>query len=349
MKVLLFSDNHFCTSSSIVRGRGRKFSLRLENQIKSLNWMESVASEKACQMIICLGDFFDKPNLTDEELTALKSIKWNLDIPHYFIVGNHESSVNGLAYNSTKALEQDNFNIIDEPSDIDIDLDFKKVTIHLLPYIIEDNRKPLYEYFQLADKSSVHQHIILSHNDISGIQMGPVLSKQGFNISEIEQSCDLFINGHLHNGTKFCKNGYNLGNLTGQNFSENAFIYKHQIIILDLETLELEFIENPYAFNFYKFEINSEYDLLKFDHIKNNAVLNIKCKDTLLPFCKQLIEDSVYIVNFKLTVSKDATENEKSDLTFESDLDYLKKFIQFCHENINNTAVLETELQEICK
>lgn len=347
MKILLFSDNHYCKNSSIVRGRGKQFSSRIENQIKSLNWMEEIAIQKHCQMIICLGDFFDKSVLSDEELTGLKNINWNTDIPHFFIVGNHESSINNLKYNSTKALEQDNFNIIDEPSDIDIDLDFKKVTVHLLPYIIEDNRKPLYEYFQLADMSDAHQHIILSHNDINGIQMGAIVSKQGFDIPEIEQSCNLFINGHIHNGTKFCKNGYNLGNLTGQNFSENAFVYKHQIAILDLETSQLEFIENPYAFNFYKVEINNDDDFNILRGLKNNSLVSIKCKDYLVEELKQYLENSANILNYKITIvySESTTESNYEDLT----VDHLEKFVEFCKDKLGNLEIVNEELKELCK
>ena len=37
MKVLLFSDNHFCKVGSILNRRGDKYFERLENQIKSIN------------------------------------------------------------------------------------------------------------------------------------------------------------------------------------------------------------------------------------------------------------------------------------------------------------------------
>ena len=37
MKVLLYTDNHFSQYSSILRNRGERYSIRLENQIKSIN------------------------------------------------------------------------------------------------------------------------------------------------------------------------------------------------------------------------------------------------------------------------------------------------------------------------
>ena len=91
MKILCYTDNHFCERSSIITKYGTKYSLRLENQLASLNWAEQLAIDEGCAMIVCLGDFFDKPHLTDQEITAIQDIKWAEDIPHYFLVGNHIS------------------------------------------------------------------------------------------------------------------------------------------------------------------------------------------------------------------------------------------------------------------
>ena len=107
MKLLIFSDNHFCERYSILTKFGTKYYIRLENQLESLNWIENLAIEKNCDLVLCAGDFFDKPQLTDQELTAIRDIKWN-GLPHYFLVGNHESEENDLQFNSTKALEGPN-------------------------------------------------------------------------------------------------------------------------------------------------------------------------------------------------------------------------------------------------
>ena len=63
----------------------------------------------------------------------------------------------------------------------------------------------------------------------------------------------LTLDYHLHNGSKFSNKGENLGNLTGQNFSENAFEYDHRIMILNINGQEYckHYEFNPYAFNFY--------------------------------------------------------------------------------------------------
>lgn len=39
MKICAVGDIHWCDYSSIIRGRGEYFSHRLENCIKSINWV----------------------------------------------------------------------------------------------------------------------------------------------------------------------------------------------------------------------------------------------------------------------------------------------------------------------
>ena len=77
MRIALATDNHFCEKSSIVQKMGTKYTLRLENQLKSIEWFERLAVEKHCDVVIYLGDFFDKSSLTDKEITATKDIFWN--------------------------------------------------------------------------------------------------------------------------------------------------------------------------------------------------------------------------------------------------------------------------------
>lgn len=343
MRILKFTDNHFCEASSILRKFGTKYSVRLENQIQSLNWLEQLAVEKGCDAVICGGDFFNTPTLNENEITAVKDIQWN-NLPHYFIVGNHESGYSSLQYSSTKMLEDTHRNIVYQP---------EKMVIHdtelcFLPYIVESDRKPLDTYF--GNKNTTHR-IIFSHNDIKGIQLGPVESKTGFTISEIEDNCDLFINGHLHNGTQITNKIINIGNLTGQNFSENALIYSHNIMILDTDTLQYELIENPYAINFYKLEFETEKDFNLLKKLKNNAVVSIKCIETIAPILtEQLKKFETKIIESKISVIRktfdtDSNTDHIEELTF----DHLAKLYEFCKEKLGETEIIEFELSELCK
>lgn len=344
MKILCFTDNHFCERSSILTKYGTKYSLRLENQLASINWVEQLAKTEKCDMVVCLGDFFDKPQLTDQEITALQDINWAEDIPHYFLVGNHESEENDLQYSSTKVLEGDNRYIIDKPSlyqILDIELAF-------LPYIIESNKQPLESYFPQNELKL--PRILFSHNDILGLQMGPAVSKIGFSIEEIEANCVCCLNGHLHNGQAISSKVLNLGNLTGKDFGEDALRYSHKVMIFDTDTFSFQSFENPHAFNFYKIQIECESDIWCLDKLKNNAVVSIKCVDKYVEATRERIAANPNIVDTRIILIKTFEEDPNQPVSIsELAVDQCVKFAQCCREKLDNTPILEAELAEILK
>lgn len=225
MLIGIVGDVHWSRYSSILRNRGNTYSYRLENCIDSVNWAEALTEN--CNCVVYLGDFFDSSELNSEEITALKEINWNLK-PHHFLVGNHEMGMNDLSYSSSHLFDYIDTAarsfVEDKPR---IDRTYGNTEIAFLPYILEDDRKPLEEYFDSPNT----KRIIFSHNDIAGMQLGKFTSTAGFTIENIQSNCSLFLNGHLHNGGKVADGVINVGNLTGQNFSEDAFKYDHCVLI----------------------------------------------------------------------------------------------------------------------
>lgn len=342
MKICDFSDVHWCTNTSLVRSRGELFSTRLEYLIKSMNFVNKIAVDKNCKIMVCNGDFFDKSKASDEELTAIKQIMWN-ELPCYFICGNHESSVSDLRFSSLKALETDNHKIIDRPEFIELD---GKLTL-FLPYIVESSRKNLSEYLD-----NKHPDIIFSHNDIQGINYGGFESKTGFNIKEIEDNCNIYLNGHLHNSEWITNKILNVGSFSAHNFTNDSFRYKYGIWIFDTDTLELEFIENPYSLNFYKINISKEQDLTQLNTIKNNAVLAVSCNNELFEKCQQVIDSySSVILEKRITLTYDTVEAASINVN-QDDLrmdNCIQKFITFCNEKLERTEILNAELAELSK
>ena len=327
MRILFYTDVHISQNSSIVNKRGEKYSKRLENIIKSLNWAEEQAILNKCDSIVCLGDLFDRSDLNAEEITALKEIKW-ANLPHTLIIGNHESNVVSLEFSSAFSLNNV-FDIINKPcSDV-----YDDFSITYLPYIVDSERKPIKEYLPDSKKK-----IVLSHNDIKGIQYGQWISKNGFDIEDISNNCDLFINGHLHNGEWVNDKILNLGNLTGANFSENAFKYKHQIAILDTDNLKLEFIENPYAFNFYKIEIKSKDDLKVLDTL-HSAVVSIKCSSDLLPLVKESLNN---VIESRVTIINETVKAETKEELVQ--VDHLKQFADYFLTNVDGSDDAKSEM-----
>ena len=345
MKIAVCGDVHWSTYSSIIRSRGEKYSKRLHNLINSVNWFEDYAIATKCDKIVYLGDFFDKPELTAEEISALKEIKWAENVDHIILVGNHELGLHTAKYNSAQIFSLlPNFTIISEPT---IEVGYGAIYLYL-PYIFEDDRKSISSYVDsLLTGSFVTQEVkniyVFSHNDLQ-INYAGFMNKDGFLVEDIEKSCSLFINGHLHNCSKFSKNGYNLGNLTGQNFSEDALMYDHHICLLTIDgtRFDKEFINNPYAFNFYKIDYESEKDLIR--ACENNAVVSFRCKSSKINELKELIKLYDNIVEYRITTIPEVTNISDAKIKELTKVDHIKSFKEYVRSKLDNTDTLDSEL-----
>lgn len=342
MKILLYTDNHFCSYSSIIRDRGQTFSVRLENQINTLNWLEHLSVDNKCEIEICLGDFFDKESLNSEELSALKCIDWN-NIKKYFIVGNHEMGNHDLTFNSLNALSKVGM-IIDKPTLIEDNF----ANIILLPYVLESDRQKLSTYIDKAYFNSKKTEfknnpaIILSHNDIAGINYAGFKSKAGFSIDEIEEESDIFLNGHLHNRSNISNRIKLLGNVTGLNFSEDAKNYNHCAYILDTETLSLQEFENPYAFNFYKIDITKEQDIENLSNLKSNSIVAVKCAQRLLDVVKSKINSYENIIKFRITIIPEIVIAKTDEPIIIKD--HIQQFKNYVLQNYGTDDIIQEEL-----
>ena len=179
--------------------------------------------------------------------------------------------------------------------------------------------------------------------------MGPAVSTVGFKPEDLASICDLCVNGHLHNGTKINEKVINLGNLTGKDFGEDAFRYKHNVILVDTDTMTYELVENPYAFNFYKLEINTKADLAILNKLSNNAVVSIKCKDVLVAEAKELIASLPNIIESRVVITREIANGETAEDITDLTVDQYVKFAECCREKLENNAILEEELSEILK
>lgn len=336
MKILVYTDCHWSTTSSIVRDRGDVYSVRLENLIKSVNWAEKLSITKKVNLIVCCGDFFDKSTISSEELSALTEVEWNEDVNHVMLVGNHEMWSNDLKLSSANIFKFLGFFVADTPY-----VEKKGFgELCFVPYV--DSKNSLSSYIPVKYKG---KRIVFSHNDISGIQMGKFVSKNGFSIADIESCCDLYINGHLHNGEKISDKIVNVGNLTGQNFGENALVYKHGVIIIDTDTLEYEFVENPFALNFYKMKYET-FPLVKESIV--NGVVTVYCKEDFVDQCKDELENNKNIVSFKIVPEREKQETVNHTIEIRAD-DHLEQFRTYIASEIGLSDIVKQELIEVCK
>ncbi len=358
MKVLIVGDVHYSQFSSIVRRRGEYYSKRLENLLWSINWAEKEAINQGAQQIIYLGDFFDRADLNAEELTAFRDIIWAKDILHTFIVGNHETASRTLEYSSAHLITSlgSNFEVIDKPTR---KTGFGYEFIYL-PYIFESERKPLDEYIEelraqqgfMVSTRELKQLYIFSHNDIKGVQYGMFESKNGFDKDEIlGTGCRYFINGHIHNQGWVTQNRIlNLGNLTGQNFNEDGFVYPHSVLLLDTRDESIHLIENPYALKFVKQTIQSRVDLENLK-IPTHAVFSVKCVEELVPELREILDADENVEEYKIISTADQEESEEVEdhIQVFNSVDHLQQFQSYIIEQLGKTDLVLKELQEVVK
>lgn len=349
MKVLIIGDVHLSQYSSIIRKRGEFYSERLENLLWSINWAEKQAEENNVDKIIYLGDFFDRSDLNAEELTAFRDIRWAKDILHVFLVGNHEVGTKNLQYSSIHFIESlgNNFTVIDKPTQ---ESGFGYRFLYL-PYTFESERKSIGDYWTetaptgVLETQEVKTPYIFSHNDLKGVNYGLFESREGFDIKDIKKNCSLFVNGHIHN-TGWIEGDriLNLGNLTGQHFNEDATRYPHQIMLLDTDKCQWAFIENPYAFNFYKVEIKQLQDLPDF---KSNAILTVKCPESKVSELREKLSSMESVKEFRvISVPEEAKEEAEVHIELNS-VDHLKQFQEYILNQLGNSEAVIKELQEV--
>ena len=227
-------------------------------------------------------------------------------------------------------------------------------SIVFLPYVLEANRRPLKDY--LDDTQLEENVIILSHNDIAGIQMGQFVSTTGFSIEEIEENCNLFLNGHLHNGAEIGNKIINVGNITGQNFSENAFAHSHKALILDTNEKSLTPIVNPYAMNFYKLDLTNCRPTIDDKNIqdalsslKYPAVATIKINPDINFIVRDLLSTCENIIECRLITDGTKGAEPIESISNEINLDHIQKFQMYVMENMGKDELTLNELERVSK
>ena len=339
-KYLIYTDCHFSQHSSIIRSRGQKYSVRLHNLINSISWAEHLADQENCDEVLCLGDFFDRPDLNAEELTALQDVYF-CDKPHTFLTGNHDANISSLDFSSVQIFKSIKAKVITDIVKEEVN---DKVELYFIPYLTGDKLRPLSEIVS-GDKKKV----VLAHNDIAGLQYGKFTSQSGFNINDILNNCTLFLDGHLHNGYVINDRIFLIGNLTGQNFNEDATRYDHYAYIMTVNddgSICLDPYVNPYAFNFYKIKIVQRKDIKQLNNLKTNAVVSVTCNSDLLVDVSNILKEKSNIIEYRLVSLYTGTTIVDDVVDFKVE-DHLQQFIDYVQTKIQPSDILTEELTKL--
>lgn len=242
-KIILITDTHF--------------GCRADNQILAkyfTKFYQNVFFPKVDEIkptaIIHLGDVVDRRKyinflssnqLKNEFIIPIHERK----IPLYTIVGNHDIhfrnnlSINAMdqLYNYTK------FNIqnIDRPKEISID----GLNILLIPWICNENQELCYDVMNNTSST-----VLMGHFEISGFEMHKgAICETGID-TDVFNKFDMVLSGHFHHKSSHGNINY-LGSPYEMTWSDYNDLKGFHV--LDTETRDLTFIENPYRL-FHRFE-----------------------------------------------------------------------------------------------
>ena len=324
MKYAIVADNHLCDKSSVISGRGKFYSDRLENQIESFKWVTGLGYP-----IIHLGDFFDRSTLKAEEVQAFtdeiepllaKTAKDNI-----FLLGNHEYSG---SYDLLSPLGKQ---IIRKPTEM-----------------VLGDLKCLFLPFNSTEEDITGDYdIIFGHIGIKDIPFGA----KGFNFEVIDSHCKFFLNGHLHNRHKFSDTKWNVGSLTAQNFSDDGIKGGPKgIWILDTDKKSIEFVANPFGFNFFKI-VWDDFKNCQNEELWNRitsktACVSISCQEGQK---EEIIKSGKFDEVYYLRVSEIHKEKILDSKEVLSPIDHLDKFRKSFIEKVGESQLVLEELSEVLR
>jgi len=348
-RYLVIGDIHYSQFSSIAKQRGSKYSIRLENLIECLNWVEEMGIKYNVDSEIFLGDVFDRTTINCEEITAMQDINWN-KIPKKIVVGNHESNVMDLSYSTTKVLENIGAMIIDQDLTEEIN---PLVNFTYIPYIAMRDTQRVSDH--LKDKSK--RNVVFAHADLANVQYGKSKSLTGFDVEDIQENCCLFIDGHIHSGQDGVKSGDNfynkvllVGNLTGQNFTEDAFRNPHRICLITVNddgSIIKDDLYVPEPFNFYSVYIQNDKDLSQLDLLGVNSFVSLRCSSNMVDKSLKKISSLTNVLNYRLSIiyySKNDSDEDSIDFKVN---DHIKLFVDLSKSILGESEILSDELSKL--
>ena len=287
MKIACVNDSHF--------GARNDSSLFLDYFVSFYeNQFFTYLKENDVKQVIHLGDFFDRRKYVNFSTLkvvrekVLKPLEY-MGVEVHLLLGNHDTYYkNTNKVNSPKELLSgySNIKIYEKPEVVDFD----GMCVGLVPWINDENRED-----SLSFLSSCKCPIVAGHFELNGYEVLRGVKFSGGMSDECVNRFEKVLSGHFHSKSH-ANNVYYLGTQYQITFSDlNDSKGFH---VLDTETRELEFVENP-------------------DRMFYSFVYDDSDKETLKTLKEQLTE--------KLTNKyvKIVVENKTKSSLFESFIDAL--------------------------
>lgn len=298
MKIVLIGDVH------IDNGNGSKIHQNVFNNFCSKVLFPTL-KERNIYVVLQTGDLFhSRKSVSTDGLDNAKKNLFNVleenDIEFHTILGNHDILLrHSLEINTPELVlsEYENIKIYKKPTTVN----FGGISVDIIPWICDENEVEVLDFI-IKSKSDY----CFAHLELSGFKMSKShVAEHGMDFNLFKRYKEVW-SGHYHTQSKKGNIHY-LGNPTQDTWE--AVDEVKGIHIFDTETLEMEFVPNPYNL----------YERVEYDEDKEPVLVDAKDK---------------YI---KVIVKK-----QTDDKKYDSYLDYISKQEPLDIKVVDNTIISET-------
>lgn len=331
MKIVVLSDTHFGA-----RGDSQLFFdyfMKFFDEV-----LFPYLKENEITTILHAGDFMDRRkyvnyNILNQVRTRFVDRIKEENIDFHCIIGNHDVYYrNTNEVNSLRELFFDEFTLYEEPTVVNFD----GLDLALLPWINKTNYDTSVEFIKTASAP-----ILIGHLELNGYQVLHGIQYQGGNGMDpnLFNRYEQVYSGHFH-----CRqekdNIYYFGTQYQITFADlNDTKGFH---VLDTDTRELKFIENPFKM-FHTLSYNDkegpiDIDSLDVSYLKDTYVkVFVECKKH--PYSFDQYMDKLYDVGVsKITVVEDMTDEEMTD---EESVDLAQDTVTLINNEIDSMEEVE--------
>lgn len=334
MKIALITDTHFGIRND-------------QNVIlQHMHWFFQhvffpTLAENNIKTIIHLGDLVDRRKYINyRTLQQMKDsflnevVERGLDM--HIITGNHDhywrntSKLNALS----ELLYGYNFNVIYEPDEVHIG----GRDLIMLPWVTNESHSKTYD---LLNKAS-SEDVVMGHLELSGFAMNPgSVAEHGDDPAPFQRLAGVY-SGHYH--TKSSKGNIHYLGAPFQ-FTWGDYMDPRGFHLLDLDTLELEFVENPYNM-FLQLVYDDREELPTFFAHDKYVKVIVKHKTSQARFEKFLKAiDGQFPIDIKITETIELQVDSDEISGTESTTDIIRRYIS--NLDIPNKEPLEKLMMKL--
>ena len=295
--------------------------------------------DRGIDTVVHLGDCFDvRKGIDYWSLDWAKTHFFNplkeRGIKLHLIVGNHDIFYkNTLSINSPglNLREYDNISIYSKPQTISI----MDRLCFMVPWICEGNAEDFVEQLESSDAD-----VCMGHLELAGFYANKDYQCQHGTDSKIFSKFDIVFSGHFHKKSTSGNITY-LGNPYQLYWNDEGDTRGFHIF--DLDTKELEFIENPNTM-FHKIYYNEDKKQLINPHKVTNSYVKVIVEGNSTPQKLNRLVDSFYSVgihDLKVIENFDLSIDDDIEIESEDTLTTLTRYVKAMEDNFNKEHVID--------